>query len=46
MKLGAWAGDVAGVLGVRARWSAAVREEGRADRGTMAQRETERARSE
>jgi hypothetical protein len=30
----AWAGDVSDVLGVRARWSTAVRGEGGADRGS------------
>jgi hypothetical protein len=45
-KLGAWAGDVVEVLGVRARWSAVVCEEGGSDRGTMAQRERGRVRSE
>jgi hypothetical protein len=30
---GAWAGNVAGVLGMRARWSTAVRGEGGSDRG-------------
>jgi hypothetical protein len=29
---GAWVGDVAGVLGVRPRWSTAVRGEGGSDR--------------
>jgi hypothetical protein len=38
---GAWAGDVAGVLGVRARWSTAVRGEGRADRKVPRCRERE-----
>jgi hypothetical protein len=32
-KLGAWVGDMARVLGMRARWSAVVRGEGGADRG-------------
>jgi hypothetical protein len=27
-ELGAWAGDVVGVLNVRAHWSMAIREEG------------------
>jgi hypothetical protein len=36
---GAWAGDVSGVLGLRARWSKAVCGKGKADRGPTAQRE-------
>jgi hypothetical protein len=42
-ELGAWAGDVVGVLGVRARWSTAVHEEGGADRAIPWCRERERA---
>jgi hypothetical protein len=42
-ELGAWVGDMAGVLGVRARWSTAVCGEGGANRGPMAQRESEGA---
>ena len=32
-ELGAWTGDMAGVLGVRVHWSAVVHREGGADRG-------------
>jgi hypothetical protein len=46
-ELGAWTGDVVGVLSVRARWSAVVRGEGGAHRGSHgAVRERERAQSE
>jgi hypothetical protein len=44
-ELGAWTGDVVGVLSVRARWSAVVRGEGEAHRGSHgAVRERERGR--
>jgi hypothetical protein len=41
---GAWAGDVAGDLGVCACWSTAVRGEARADRAAPRRSEGERAR--
>jgi hypothetical protein len=41
---GPWARDMARVLGVRARWSMAVRGEGGADRAVPRCRERERAR--
>jgi hypothetical protein len=41
-----WAGDVAGDLGVRARWSMTVRGEGGADRAAPWRRERERAHGE
>jgi hypothetical protein len=41
---GTWAGDVAEVLGVRVRWSMAVRGEGRADKEAPRCSERKRAR--
>jgi hypothetical protein len=41
---GAWAGDVVGVLGVRAHWSTAAHEEGEADREAPRRSERKRAR--
>jgi hypothetical protein len=42
-ELGAWAGDVARLLGGCARWSSVIREKGGADRGShVAARERER----
>jgi hypothetical protein len=42
--LGAWAGDMVRVLGMRAHWSAVVREEGGADRRVSRRIERERGR--
>jgi hypothetical protein len=40
---GVWTGDMAGVLGVRARWSTVIRGEGGADRAVPQCIERERA---